>query len=98
LSSYTRRLRTAFADLPPEKILIPPDFRSKPSPILELTARTTCSSVPARHAGINELLWSLPDCMDNKQNGGVDRLMWPIRPVAQLIAIDVVQFGALHKL
>jgi hypothetical protein len=36
--------------------------------------------------------------MDNKQNGGVDRLMWPIRPVAQLIAIDVVQFGALHKL
>jgi hypothetical protein len=41
--------------LPPEKILIPPDFRSKPSPILGLTARTTCSSVPARHAGINEL-------------------------------------------
>jgi phosphatidylserine/phosphatidylglycerophosphate/cardiolipin synthase-like enzyme len=31
-------------------------------------------------------------------NGGVDRLMWPFRPVAQLIAIDVVQFGALHKL
>jgi hypothetical protein len=27
--------------------------------------------------------------MDNNQNGGVDRLMWPFRPVAQLIAIDV---------
>ena len=36
--------------------------------------------------------------MDNNQNGDVDRLMWPFRPVAQLIAIDVVQFGALHKL
>jgi cytochrome P450 len=53
LSSYTRRLRTAFADLPPEKILIPPDFRSKPSPILGLTARTNLLIVPARHAGIN---------------------------------------------
>src|ERR1700730_16932632 len=27
LSSYARRLRSAFADLSPEKILIPPDFR-----------------------------------------------------------------------
>jgi hypothetical protein len=36
--------------------------------------------------------------MDNNQNGGVDRLMWPFRPVAQLIDIDVVQFEALHKL
>jgi hypothetical protein len=36
--------------------------------------------------------------MDNNQNGGVDRLMWPCRPIAQLIAIDVVQFGALQKL
>jgi hypothetical protein len=25
--------------------------------------------------------------MDNNQNGGVDRLMWPFRPIAQLIAI-----------
>jgi hypothetical protein len=36
--------------------------------------------------------------MDNNQNGGIDRLMWPSRRVAQLIAIDAVQFGALHKL
>ena len=36
--------------------------------------------------------------MDNNQNGGVDRLMWPFRPVAQPIAIDAVQFGARHKL
>ena len=34
--------------------------------------------------------------MDNTQNGDVDRLMWPFRRVAQLIAIDVVQFGARH--
>jgi hypothetical protein len=27
--------------------------------------------------------------MDNNKNGGVDRLMWPFRLVAQLIAIDV---------
>src|SRR6202043_3054142 len=26
--------------------------------------------------------------MDNNQNGGVDRLMWPFRPIAQLIALD----------
>jgi hypothetical protein len=26
--------------------------------------------------------------MDNNQNGGVDRLTWPFRPVAQLIAIE----------
>jgi hypothetical protein len=25
--------------------------------------------------------------MDNNQNGGVDRLMWPFRPIAQPIAI-----------
>ena len=31
--------------------------------------------------------------MDNNQNGGVNRLMWPFRPVAQLIAIYVAQFG-----
>jgi hypothetical protein len=34
--------------------------------------------------------------MDNNQNGGVDRLVWPFRPVAQLIAIDILQFGAQH--
>jgi len=33
--------------------------------------------------------------MDNNQNGGVDR---NFAPVTQLIAIDVVQFGARHKL
>jgi hypothetical protein len=26
--------------------------------------------------------------MDNNQNGGVNRLMWPFRLVAQLIAIE----------
>ena len=36
--------------------------------------------------------------MDNNQNGGVDRLMWSFRPVTKLIAIDVVQLGARHKL
>jgi hypothetical protein len=35
--------------------------------------------------------------MDNNQNGDVDRLMWPFRPVARLIAIDVVQFGTRNS-